>query len=114
MRLARVFLPFFFCGVLTAGTLGVFHGDVVQSPNQQKRDGWIFVQSAKGMLREVDVSRAQVTYSEDVPANQRAKSAGADLVPGSEVTITAEQDDRGEWHAREVEIVRVSTQRASE
>ena len=114
MRLARLFLPLFLCGVLTAGTLGVFHGDVVQSPSQQHRDGWIFVQSAKGMLREVDVSRAQVTYSEEVPASRRAKSASTDLVPGSEVTVTAEQDDAGEWHAREVEIVRVSTERASE
>ena len=112
MRLLRLALPFFLLGALSAGTLGVFHGDVVQSPNQH-REGWIFVQSAKGMLRQVEVSHAQVSYAEEVPANQRAKTPFADLVPGSEVTVTAEQDGTGEWHAREVEIVRVSSQRAA-
>ena len=113
MRLLRIFLPLALVTAISAGTLGIFHGDVIDSPNHQHREGWIFVQSAKGMLRQVDVSKAQVTYSEDVPAGQRAKSPNADLVPGSEVTVTAEQDNGGEWHAREVEIVRLSSQRAS-
>ncbi len=113
MRLLYFVVPLALVAAMSAGTLGIFRGNVIDSPSNQHRDGWIFVQSAKGMLREVDVSKAQVTYSEDVPPGQRAKSPNADLVPGSEVTVTAEQDNGGEWHAREVEIIRLSSQRAS-
>ena len=113
MKLARFLAPLALVAALSAGTLGVFRGKVVRSPAQQQREGWIFVQSPRGVLREVNVSQAHVTYSEEIPAARRSKSPVADLVPGSEVTVTAEQDGSGEWRASEVEIVRLNDQRAA-
>lgn len=94
-------------------TLGIFRGKLVEPPPQQGREGWVFVQSPRGMLRQVEISRARITYADDVPAAGRSGSPRADLVPGVEVLVTAEQDAAGEWRATEVEILRLRSQRAT-
>ncbi len=99
--------------VLAFATLGVFRGKLVQPPAQQSRVGWIFVQSPKGMLRQVEISRAKVLYSDDVPMAHRSSHPAADLVPGAEVLVTAEQDTAGEWRATEIEILSLGASRAS-
>lgn len=84
--------------------LGIFRGKLVEPPAQEARAGWVFVQSPRGMLRKVEITKARITYGDDVPRAGRAASPSADLVPGAEVLVTAEQDDAGEWRATEIEI----------
>ncbi len=97
------------CGLVLStaalATLGVFRGKLVEPPPQQDRTGWIFVQSPKGMLRQVEISKAKILYADDVPQAGRSESPKADLVPGVEVLVTAEQDSAGEWRATEVQIL---------
>lgn len=88
-----------------AGTPGIFQGRVYQ--DAKPTPGWIYVQSRNGMMRKVDVSRARVTYSSSVAAADRATDAARDLVNGTEVRVTAEQDAAGEWHASRVEIIQI-------
>ncbi len=109
----RFLVPLALIATVSAGTLGVFRGKLVDVPAQQRRDGWIFVQSRKGVLRQVEISRARIVYSDSIPPQQRAKSPSADLVTGAEVMVTAEQDGAGEWHANEIEILNVNRQRAA-
>lgn len=98
--------------VLALATLGVFRGKLVAPPPQQDRAGWIFVQSPKGMLRQVEISKAKVLYADEVPQAGRSESPRADLVPGTEVLVTAEQDNAGEWRATEVQILSLRSGRA--
>jgi len=98
---------------LAFATLGIFRGKLVDPPPQQHQSGWIFVQSPRGMLRRVEISKARITYGEDVPSARRARSPAADLVPGTEVLVTAEQDDAGEWRATEIQILHLRTGRAA-
>lgn len=108
----------FVCSVLALSavafaTLGIFRGKLVEPPAQQGREGWIFVQSPKGMLRQVEISRARIVYADDVPVVGRAHSPRGDLLPGVEVLVTAEQDSTGEWRATEVEILSLRSQPAT-
>ncbi len=98
--------------LVALATLGVFRGKLVEPPPQQDRAGWIFVQSPKGMLRQVEVSKAKILYADDVPQAGRSESPRADLVPGTEVLVTAEQDNAGEWRATEVQILSLRSGRA--
>ncbi len=97
---------------LAASPLGIFRGRLVQAPEGQKRANWIFVQSPRGMLRQVEISKAKISYADEIPAGRRADSPAADLVPGVEVLVTAEQDPAGEWRAREIQILSVRAERA--
>ncbi len=98
---------------LAFATLGIFRGKLVEPPPQQERAGWVFVQSPKGMLRQVEISKARIVYADDVPQAARSDSPLADLVPGTEVLVTAEQDTAGEWRATEVQILSLRSGRAS-
>jgi hypothetical protein len=92
-------------GVLAfAGAPGIFQGRVYQ--DQNAAPGWIYV-GRNGMLRKVEVSRAQVVYGASVPREERAPDAAQDLIEGAEVRVTAEQDGGGEWRALKVEIIQV-------
>jgi hypothetical protein len=105
MRWAAALSSVLLLPMLALATLGVFRGKLVEPPPQQDRAGWIFVQSPKGMLRQVEISKAQIIYGDDVPQAGRSESPKADLVPGAEVLVTAEQDNAGEWRATEVQIL---------
>ncbi len=98
--------------LLAFATLGVFRGKLVEPPPQQDRAGWIFVQSPKGMLRQVEISKARIIYGDEVPQAGRSDSPKADLLPGTEVLVTAEQDNAGEWRATEVQILSLRSGRA--
>lgn len=113
MRWAALVCLVFSFSIAAVAALGIFRGTLVEPPPQQSRDGWIFVQSPKGMLRQVEISKAKISYSEDVPTTGRAHSPSADLVPGAEVLVTAEQDGQGEWRATEIEILNLGRGRAS-
>lgn len=99
VSLTLVTLPAF------AGTPGIFQGRVYQ--DQKAGPGWIYVQARNGMLRKVEVSRAQVVYAASVPAADRASDPVRDLTQGAEVQVTAEQDGAGEWRATRVEIIKI-------
>ena len=60
-----------------------------------------------GMARRVEISHAQVSYDEEVPAAERRPKPEEALVVGTEVRVTAEQGSDGEWRASEVEILKV-------
>ena len=88
-----------------AGTLGSFHGVVVEGPESLRHDGWIFVKGKNGSLRRVEVARASIHYDDTYPEEKRQKAPRFALKPGIEVRITATQGKDGEWHATQVEIM---------
>jgi hypothetical protein len=98
-------------GELSAfATDGTFRGKVVDPPdNQAAVPGWIFVQGKNRMLRRVEVAHAEITFGEDVPVSQHRKCNSECLSPGQEVRITARQDPTGEWRAKQVEILKITT-----
>src|SRR5262252_2289292 len=95
-------------GTLYAGIAGSFRGTIVDPPNAPARKNWIYVQGRNGMARRVDISRASITYDEDVPAANRRSNPTEALAPGVEVRVTAEQDSDGEWKASRVEILKAA------
>ena len=102
--------------VLVAGLVwavdGTFQGKVIDPPsNLPKSQGWIYVQGRNHMLRRVEVSHASIVFSKSLPDSQRHKCGVECLTPGQEVRVTAEQDRSGEWRAKRIEIIRVTTNR---
>jgi len=88
-----------------AGTPGTFRGVLVEGPTTSRSEGWVFVKGKNGMLRKVEIQRADVHYEESFPEQKRKRTPKAALKPGIEVRVTATQGSDGEWHASEVEIV---------
>jgi hypothetical protein len=99
--------------IVATATPGSFRGTIVDNPSAAK--GWIYVQGRNGTARRVEISRAKILYDEDVPAAERRPKPEEALMPGAEVRVTAEQDSDGEWHATQVEILKVAvgTQQSS-
>ena len=88
---------------LLAGTPGSFRGNVVEGPDQSK--AWVYVEGRNHTVRRVNVSGAKIEYDSDFPAAERKKPVPKELPLGTLVRITAEQDDGGEWHATDIEIL---------
>lgn len=88
-----------------AGTQGSFRGKVVETDDSASQPGWLYVLGRNGSIRRVEISRARVSYSEEVPAAQRKPKPREDLVAGTEVRVTADQGSDGEWRATVVEIL---------
>ena len=88
-----------------AGTPGSFRGVVVDGPESERHDGWIFVKGKNGTLRRVEVARANVHYDDSYPEEKRQRAPRVALKPGIEVRVTATQGKDGEWHASQVEIM---------
>ena len=88
--------------LLPAKTAGVFRGVLVEHGSADAN--WIYVQAITGLLRRVEVSGAQVIYSDTVPARERASAPRISLKEGAEVRVTAipQGDD---WKANRVEIL---------
>jgi hypothetical protein len=91
--------------MVSAGTPGSFRGTIVDGPHGAGRN-WIYVQGRNGMARRVDISHAQISYDDDVPAAIRLAKPQAALIAGAEVRVTAEQGSDGEWRASRVEILK--------
>jgi hypothetical protein len=91
---------------------GTFQGKVIDPPgNQPPAHGWIYVQGRNHMLRKVEVTHASIVFGENVPDSQRRKCNIECLTAGQEVRVTAEQDGSGEWRAKRIEILRLTTNR---
>jgi hypothetical protein len=88
---------------LWADTPGTFRGVVIHGP--EITPGWMFLKSANGQVRKVGISRAQVVYSNTVPAKERQQMPELSIATGAEVRVTAEQDKDGEWRAKKIEIL---------
>ena len=89
---------------------GTFRGKIANPPaNEAEVKGWIFVEGRNKMLRRVEVAHEEIVYGEEVPASQRRDCNLDCLTTGQEVRITARQDSGGEWRAKRVEILRVTT-----
>jgi hypothetical protein len=91
---------------------GTFRGKIADPPsNVPAIKGWIFVEGRNQMLRRVEVAHAEIVYGEEVPASSQRHNCNSDcLIKGQEVRITAHQDASGEWRAKRVEILKVTTQ----
>src|SRR5258708_2680117 len=92
---------------------GTFRGKITDPPGSEPAvTGWIFVEGKNHMLRRVEVAHATIVFGEEVPASERRKCDSECLSPGQEVRITAHQDSAGEWRAKRVEILSLTTKRA--
>ena len=92
---------------------GTFRGKITDPPaSEPSVKGWIFVQGRNHMLRRVEVAHADIVYGEEVPASERRKCNADCLVAGQEVRVTARQDEKGEWRAQRVEILKLSPKTA--
>ncbi len=91
---------------------GTFRGKIADPPvNEPAVKGWIFVEGRNQMLRRVEVAHAEIVYGEEVPASSQRHNCNFDcLTKGQEVRITAHQDASGEWRAKRVEILKMTTQ----
>ena len=88
---------------VSADTPGIFRGVVIHGPDMTP--GWMYLKSANGQVRRVGISRAKVVYTESVPEKERRKMPEESIVTGADVRVTAEQDEKGEWRATEIEII---------
>ncbi len=88
---------------LWADTPGTFRGVVIHGPDMTP--GWMYMKSGNGPARRVGISRAQVVYSDTVPARERQKMPALSIATGAEVRVTAQQDTNGEWRATRIEIL---------
>ncbi|HWG86448.1 MAG TPA: hypothetical protein VN679_01615 [Candidatus Acidoferrales bacterium] len=92
---------------------GMFQGRVVDPPYVARlKPGWIYVQGRNHSLRRVEVAHAAIVFGEEVPASQQHRCHMECIEVGQEVRVYAEQDSKGEWRAKRVEIVRLVTNRA--
>src|SRR5690348_9696536 len=89
-----------------AGTPGTFRGVVVRTP-EGDNSGRVYLLGRNGLVRRVDVSRSPISYGDSVGPRDRSKSPRESVVPGSELRVTAEPDEDGEWRAIRVEVLRV-------
>jgi hypothetical protein len=87
---------------------GSFAGQVVSGPNLDSDKRWVYVQSPKGMVRRVEISRANVSYSPSVPKKDRSAKPEDGVHEGAQVRVTASQDGEGEWQATRVEILKTA------
>ena len=60
------------------------------------------------ILRVVYVRQAEVYYDDSIPVQRRKKVPARALTPGTEVRVTAEQDEGGDWRATEIQILKLS------
>ncbi|MFB3917387.1 MAG: hypothetical protein ACE14M_11700 [Terriglobales bacterium] len=106
----RIILLLLLSGQLIAGTPGIFRG--VLGEVADRGPEWVFVRSPNNKFRVVNIARATVSYADEIPVARRNKVAARSLLPGTEVRVTAEEDEHsGEWHASEVEILKLANQK---
>jgi len=109
-RVTAVLLLLFSLSALNWATDGTFQGRVIDPPlGQPLVAGWIFVQGRNHMLRRVEISHAKVVFSENVPIIEHRKCGMECITAGQEIRVTAEQDRSGEWRAKRVEILKITT-----
>jgi len=112
-RLSRLLLVFAFfsaTALLRAeGTMGVFEGTVVDSPDNQAAKDWLYVQGRNGSLRRVRLAGAKVTFDDAVPRRARSKRPEESLKSSARVRVTAQQDGDGEWRALNIVILAQSS-----
>ena len=86
-----------------AAAPGSFAGTVVSGP--ETSDTWLYVQGRNHSVRRVYVSGAKFRYDSEMPGSERKKPVPTSLPAGTQVRVTAEQDETGEWRATDVEIL---------
>lgn len=89
-------------GALPAQTPGIFRGVLV---GKTADPNWINVQSVHGSMRRVEVSQADVVWSDSIPAQTRSASPKEALKEGTEVRVEAVAQPSGDWRANRVEIL---------
>lgn len=85
-----------------AAAPGSFAGTVVSGP---ETDTWLYVQGRNHSVRRVYVGGAKFHYDSEVPTSERKTPVPTTLPAGTQVRVTAEQDEAGEWRATDVEIL---------
>jgi hypothetical protein len=92
---------------VSAATMGSFSGEVVRGVSVENGKHWVYVKSGKSTVRRVDISEAQITYDAQVPRAHRSQKPADDIRQGTRLSVTASQDESGEWKASKLEIVSV-------
>ncbi len=92
---------------LLGGTPGSFRGTVVQGPEQADV---LYIEGRNHSVRRVYVGAAKVRYDSEVPSTARQNPLPKVLPVGTQVRVTAEQDDGGEWRATDIEILKPDPQ----
>lgn len=109
VRVLLLIVSLSFAGLAVDGT---FQGRVIDPPvDAPMPHGWIYVQGPNHMLRRVEVSHASIVFADTVPVSQRRKCNMDCLAAGQVIRVTAEQDRSGEWRAKRVEILKLTTNR---
>lgn len=90
-----------------ASPVGVFQGELIAGPHA----GVVFVRSPNGHLRRVQLAKAKVRFDDRIPFSQRTSDPIDALQRGALVRVTAEQDDVGEWLAREIVLLKLGERR---
>jgi len=86
-------------------TSGSFRGIIVEPPESDAKHGVIYIKGRNGLVRKVDISAAVIVYGDSVPREKRQNKPESALKSGTDVRVTAEQGDSGNWKASEIEIV---------
>jgi hypothetical protein len=96
-----------FSSIVSFAASGTFRGTLIQDPVTQDSRKWLYLQSANGSVRRVEISHAQLVYAEEISRKGHPAKASEALRRGAELRITASQDETGEWAATRVEIVEI-------
>lgn len=89
-----------------SGTSGEFRGTVVKGPESSEH--WLYVEGHNHSVRRVFVGAAKIHYDSEVPPSERKSPVPRTLPAGTQVRVTAEQDNAGEWRATDIEILKAS------
>jgi hypothetical protein len=102
----RTLLAFFLLISTAFAADGRFVGQIVNGPDLNAAQKIVYVQGPHGASRKVDITTAKITFSPDVPRQDRESKPEAGVREGAQVRVTASQDDSGDWRASAVEIMR--------
>jgi hypothetical protein len=108
-RLLRALAFLLLATIASAGTPGTFRGILGEVADRQP--GWMYVRGHNDTLRVVYVRQAAIYYDDNIPPSRRHRIPARALTPGTEVRVTAEQDDSGDWRATEIEILKLGPRR---
>jgi hypothetical protein len=96
-----------FSSIASFAASGTFRGTLVEDVVTQDTHKWVYLQSANGSVRRVEISHAQLVYGDEVGHHPHSAKASEALRKGVGLRITASQDESGEWAATRVEIVEI-------
>jgi hypothetical protein len=87
-------------------TKGVFQGMVVEG-TKHEAGKYIYIAAPNGSMRRVNIQNCRVRFAPGVQGAQRGRSATESLRDNTQVRVTAEQTEKGEWIATDILILKL-------